>query len=138
MRKQCMNSDKQCMNSDPCEVTVHAQKKKKKKKKKRKTWKGKCSINLNPNTHDILKSNFITYNTPLYNTTYIKISIFLLFYLNNVSLLFLIIFFLSLFCLSLSHSTVGTTLPTTHQKPTTHTITTRGGASGVERGQLPP
>ena len=28
----------QCVNSDPCEVTVHAQKKKKKKKKRHKTW----------------------------------------------------------------------------------------------------
>ena len=27
-----MNSAKQCVNSEPCEVTVHAQKKKKKKK----------------------------------------------------------------------------------------------------------
>ena len=33
--KQYVNSTKQCINSDPCEVTVHAQKKKKDKKK---TW----------------------------------------------------------------------------------------------------
>ena len=47
MREQCMNSDKQCVNSDPCEVTIHAQ-----KKKKKKMWKEKRSINLNPNTHN--------------------------------------------------------------------------------------
>ena len=40
------------MNSNPCEVTVHTQRgKKRKEKKRRKTWKGKCSINLYPNTH---------------------------------------------------------------------------------------
>ena len=32
--KQYVNSTKQCINSDPCEVTVHAQKKKKIKKKR--------------------------------------------------------------------------------------------------------
>ena len=70
---------------------------------------------------NISKSNFITYNTPLYNTTYIKTFFFFLpFHLNNVSLLF----FLSLLYLSLSHSTAGTTLQTTHQKSTTHTTTT--------------
>ena len=76
----------------------------------------------------ISKSNFIIYNTPLYNTTCIKTSIFffLPFHLNNVSLLFFnnFLFFLSLLYLSLSHSTAGTTLQTTHQKPTTHTTTT--------------
>ena len=72
------------------------------------------------------KPIFITYNTPHYNTTYIKTSIFLPFHLNNVSLLFFnnFLFFLSLLCLSLSHSTAGTNLPTTHPKPTTHTTTT--------------
>ena len=43
-------------------------------------------------------------------------------FLYYFSIIFL--FFLSLFCLSLSHNTTGTTLPTTHQKPTTHTTTT--------------
>ena len=73
------------------------------------------------------KPIFITYNTPIYNTTYIKTSIFFLqFHLNNVSLLFFnnFLFFLSLLCLSLSHSTTSTNLPTTHPKPTTHTTTT--------------
>ena len=41
-----MKSAKQCMNSNPCEVTVHTQRK---KRKKRKTWKVKRSFNLNPN-----------------------------------------------------------------------------------------
>ena len=55
---------------------------------------------------NISKSNFITYNTLLYNTTYIKTSIFfffLPFHLNNVSLLFFnnFLFFLSLLYLSL-------------------------------------
>ena len=53
MREQCINSDKQYMNSEPCEVTVHAQKKKEKSKKKGKTWNWKRNIHLNPNTHYI-------------------------------------------------------------------------------------
>ena len=87
----------------------------------------------------ILKPNFITYNTPLYNTTYIKTLCFLPFHLNIVSLLFFnnFLFFLSplyLSFLSLSfsqhrrcHTTNShhkTHRPTTHQKPTTHTTTT--------------
>ena len=50
----------------------------------------------------ISKPNFIIYNTPLYNTTYIKTSIFLPFHLNNVSLLFFnnFLFLLSLVSLS--------------------------------------
>ena len=52
----------------------------------------------------ISKINFITYNTPFYNISYIKTSIFLTLHLNILSLLFLFIFYyyfsLSL-CLSL-------------------------------------
>ena len=42
-------------------------------------------------TFNILKPIFITYNTPLYNISYIKNSIFLIFHLNILSLLFFII-----------------------------------------------
>ena len=50
----------------------------------------------------ILKPNFIIYNTLLYNTTYIKTSIFLPLHLNNVSLLVFNNFFIFPFsCLSL-------------------------------------
>ena len=45
----------------------------------------------------ISKSNFITYNTPLYNTTYIKTFFFLLFHLN-------IIYFFIFYSISLSVS----------------------------------
>ena len=48
----------------------------------------KTSKNL---TFNILKPIFITYNTPLYNISYIKNSIFLIFHLNILSLLFFII-----------------------------------------------
>ena len=50
----------------------------------------------------ISKSNFITYNIPLYNTIYIKIYIFLPFYLNNIFLLFLNNFLSLLSLVSLS------------------------------------
>ena len=51
----------------------------------------KTSKNL---TFNILKPIFITYNTPLYNISYIKNSIFLIFHLNILSLLFFIHFLL--------------------------------------------
>ena len=57
----------------------------------------KTSKNL---TFNILKPIFITYNTPLYNISYIKNSIFLIFHLNILSLLFFIHFF---YYFSLSH-----------------------------------
>ena len=52
----------------------------------------------------ISKTNFITYNTPLYNIPYIKTSIFLTLHLNILALLFFIHFyyyFSLLLCLSL-------------------------------------
>ena len=77
----------------------------------------------------ISKTNFITFNTSLYNTTYIKISIFLPLHLNILSLLFFIHFF-SFLSLSLSFSTQlfsappATTLSIVTIRPTTHTTTT--------------
>ena len=71
------------MNSNPCEVTVHTQREKKRKeKKRRKTWKGKCSINLYPNTHLIYFSKknctftvhvtfFQSFDVLLFNFSYI-------------------------------------------------------------------
>ena len=65
----------------------------------------------------ISKSNFITYNTPLYNTIYIKTSIFFLpFHLNIVSLLFFnnFLFFLSPLSLSFSQHRQRHTTTSTH------------------------
>ena len=59
----------------------------------------KTSKNL---TFNILKPIFITYNTPLYNISYIKNSIFLIFHLNILSLLFFIHFLLLFLTLPLS------------------------------------
>ena len=53
-------------------------------------------------TFNILKPIFITYNTPLYNISYIKNSIFLIFHLNILSLLFFIHFLLLFLTLPLS------------------------------------
>ena len=52
----------------------------------------------------ISKTNFITYNTPLYNIPYIKTSIFLTLHLNIISLLIFYSFslYLSFLCVSLS------------------------------------
>ena len=76
-------------------------------------------------TFTLSKPIFITCNTPLYNTTYIKTSIF---FTISFKYCFFIIFqqffyFSSLLCLSLSHSTVGATLP--HPLTTTTTGITK-------------
>ena len=52
----------------------------------------------------ISKINFITYNTPLYNISYIKTSIFLTLHLNILSLLFFIHFLLLFLTLRMSLS----------------------------------
>ena len=39
-----MNSAKQCMNSNPCEVTVHTQRKKEKKEKKEENVESKTQL----------------------------------------------------------------------------------------------
>ena len=76
-------------------------------------------------TFTLSKPIFITCNTPLYNTTYIKASIF---FTISFKYCFFIIFqqffyFSFLLCLSLSHSTVGATLP--HPLTTTTTGITK-------------
>ena len=73
------------------------EKRKRKRKKRKRNEKENASFwhvraflsNMSKNiAFSISKPNFITYNTPLYNTTYIKTSSFLPFHLNSVSLLF--------------------------------------------------
>ena len=66
----------------------------------------------------ISKTNFITYNTPLYNIPYIKTSIFLTLHLNIISLLIFYSFslYLSLLCVSLSQSSA---VRSTHTTTTT-------------------
>ena len=63
----------------------------------------------------ISKTNFITYNTPLYNIPYIKTSIFLTRHLNIISLLIFYSFslYLSFLCVSLSQSSATRSTHTT-------------------------
>ena len=59
------------------------------------------------------KTNFITYNTSLYNIPYIKTSIFLTLYLNILSLSFFIFFYSSFLDLCLSLLSVSLSQPST-------------------------